>query len=146
FESRNRPSKVQLSLQNLYFSPAEIGYFLTGAADPGNLLAASFLDLIRRDYITFEGDTLILTHTQGPKSLHEEYLINWLRSFSKDGRIRLGAIKGRRLNETEDYFKDLQAWFDQLETSLINHGLKYRMRANRGNSTLYLCIGIFLLI
>ncbi len=145
-ESKNRPNKVQLSLQNLYFSPAEIGYFLKGAADPGNLLAASFLDLIRRNYLIFEDDSFVLTQTNGPKRPQEEYLLNWLNSFSKDGQIRLGAIKGRRLNEADEYFKDLQTWFDQLETSLIDHGLKYKMRANRGNSTFYLCAGIFLLI
>lgn len=146
YESHNKPSEVQISLQNIYLSPAEIGYFLKGTAHPGHLLAATLLDLIRRNHLSFKDDAFILSHTDAPKSRHEKYLIDWLNSFSKKDLIRLGAIKGYRLNSSEDYFKDLQIWFDMLDSSLIDHGLKYRMRANRGNSTLYLCVGIFLLI
>ncbi|MDO5037432.1 MAG: DUF2207 domain-containing protein [Tissierellia bacterium] len=128
---RNRqdsPSPSHLSPEVLALSPGEAGFFLEGYKHPEAIILASLLDFSRRGLVDLEdllGEPRLYFKDQKAHLLaHEKYLLDWIKGLGQGDEVAFKTLRHQRLGNPDSFNKALYQWFDLLDQSLKERGLK----------------------
>ncbi|MDO5302143.1 MAG: DUF2207 domain-containing protein [Tissierellia bacterium] len=140
-EQKASPLPTDIRPEDLQITPAQVSYLFDGILHPEYALAATLMDWTLRDLARpveggFEFNAL------GPLLPHERSLMDFFTQFGPTFSFKEHARA--RSTQQQEYFQGLKQWFVVLEKNMVDRGLIYGAKRDRGRSLQYAVASVLL--